>query len=272
MKRAPLPPNTALRSAPNLSIQPHQSTSTSQVLGGVRNAELAQLLAVTDRAALVRAARPTHLRTLRPLLRIDAPPPSRRSTPNSPRGSSLGVPLVGTVSTPRSLRSRYTTWLQERKASARCAAAQGMSRFRVPPPASAPASSIRNPSSYPALQARRLEDIPFPFPYGQMLSFMLFCFGILYPIVTSLWVRARPGTTATVSYHAVVTPPLARYQAFFAWRPRPPHSCRWGTPACTHGQHRCSHSSRCSCSLGFTRWRENSRIPSHIHPTTSRRA
>jgi hypothetical protein len=55
-------------------------------------------------------------------------------------------------------------------------------------------SFLAPPSSGPA-QARRLEDMPFPFPFGQMLSFMLVCFGSLYPLVVSIWVRGSAVNT-----------------------------------------------------------------------------
>mmetsp|Transcript_23496 Transcript_23496/g.71904 ORF Transcript_23496/g.71904 Transcript_23496/m.71904 type:complete len:573 (+) Transcript_23496:605-2323(+) len=129
----PPPPRTGRipRSRKSSSAKLRSSSAWRKlpVLGGVRNAELAQLLAVTDRAALVYA-------------QLTEGIIARRAA----GGYGVDSPVF---------------------ALALYNLATGAEGFR---------------------QARRLEDIPFPFPYGQMLSFMLFCFGILYPIVTSLWV------------------------------------------------------------------------------------
>ena len=40
-------------------------------------------------------------------------------------------------------------------------------------------------------QARKIEDTPFPFPYAQLLAFMLYAFGLLFPFLAASKVGAR---------------------------------------------------------------------------------
>ena len=153
---------------PRDSLEPIPSNPfliASQVLGGLDKAEVTALEAADDRVGFLYAAPP--ISSLPP-----APPISAASRPPAP--SHRHSPSVVL-----SVLCRYALVLghvlERRRRGGLASEAPVFSRV--------PQAFSEGMLGFG--QARKTEDTPFPFPYAQILSFMLYAFAILFPLVTA---------------------------------------------------------------------------------------